>query len=697
MKKIINYFSLLAFLSSAMPAMAQQISVEEAKQSVKQFLGASRVAKVQAADSSISLAYTAEENGDACFYVFNIGTDGGFVITGADEAAQEILAYSESGTFDYATAPDNVKWWLGQYEEQIAEGIKQGVKARGDVAESRMRKAAKQDVADLIKTKWNQSYPFNSGIADVGLPREGEYAIVTGCVATAMSQVMKYYEYPTKGIGSASCDARLNGVTFSANFGNTTYDWGGMKLEYTGKEDINSREAKAVGTLMYHAGVSVNMKYGQSKTGGSSAATAEVGRALVKYFGYDKAAQCLSRGSYSNAEWEQIVYDEIKAGRPVMYSGAHYDGEKRSGHAFICHGYSANKNMYSINWGWGGYCDGYYALSGTGALRPDGSGIGGAGAGNAYSTDQEILVGIQPDKGNDYIYSLTYDGTTILKSNEVNRGAYVVFNAAHISFDSYIKKIAYPEIGAKVTNKATNKVTYFGLFTSKTPTFYGTSFNGYSFSTSGLEAGQYTVTLALREDGGQWIDATPDATAHALTLTVKPSATGLIVTEEQTVGVNGKFAGTTEDLKAKVKVLNDSKADWTKRITCQIYVLNGTQMDFVAMLSTNATVGAGQEKEIVIPYAWKELDIKVGDKCRAYLFVEGSQVGYQYEFEVTAPLGAADFDGNGAITVDDAVGLVNQILAAPAGTMDKKYDLNKDGKVNHLDAIEIVKMWVNGK
>lgn len=678
--------------------MAQQISVEEAKQSVKQFLGASRVAKVQAADSSISLAYTAEENGDACFYVFNIGTDGGFVITGADEAAQEILAYSESGTFDYATAPDNVKWWLGQYEEQIAEGIKQGVKARGDVAESRMRKAAKQDVADLIKTKWNQSFPFNSGIADVGLPREGEYALVTGCVATAMSQVMKYYEYPTKGIGSASCDSRFNGVTFSANFGNTTYDWSGMKLEYTGKEDINSREAKAVGTLMYHAGVSVNMKYGQSKSGGSSAATAEVGRALVKYFGYDKAAQCLSRGSYSNAEWEQIVYDEIKAGRPVMYSGAHYDGEKRSGHAFICHGYSANKNMYSINWGWGGYCDGYYALSGTGALRPDGSGIGGAGAGNAYSTDQEILVGIQPDKGNDYIYSLTYDNTTSLESNEVTRGLNVVFHAAHISFNSYIKRINNPEIGVKVTNKATNKVSYFSLFTRESQPFYGISFNGYSFSTGTLEAGQYTLTLAIREEGKQWIDATPDATAHAINLTVKPTENGVFTTKNLTVGVNGKFAGTTEDLKAKITILNDSKTKWTKTFTCDIYVSKGNGWyGWVAELSKEVTLEAGEEKEIIIPFNFKGSSLNVGDDCLAILSIDNEESNNKYSFVVTAPLGAADFDGNGAITVDDAVGLVNQILAAPAGTMDKKYDLNKDGKVNHLDAIEIVKMWVNGK
>ncbi len=412
MKSVTKLLVMLVLGMTGLQANAQQIDEQTAMQNARKFLNSSPRAKVRAqATQTLSLAYTGEVKGEKHYYVFNTGTANGFVIVGGDETANTILGYSSTGSFDYATAPDNVKWWLSQYDTQIAAAIAQqaaapqGINPQGTslsgqiTARKAPRKAParKTDVEDLMTTKWNQDNPYNSKVPSLG----GSYEpLVTGCVATATAQVMKYHNWPNQGEGSNSFSKNFGSpigtINFQADFGATTYDWANMHNTYSSDAAVDDPASIAVGTLMYHVGVALNMNYDQSSNGGSGAYDSDVGPVLINNFKYDKGIKFRQRAYYSDDEWEALVYDELKAGRPVIYGG----NSGSSGHCFVCHGYQADLDLFAINWGWGGHCDGYYALTGANALKPDGSGIGGAGAGSAYKEKQDAVFGIQPDKGN---------------------------------------------------------------------------------------------------------------------------------------------------------------------------------------------------------------------------------------------------------------------------------------------------------
>lgn len=421
MKRILALMSLAVI---TLTASAQQISKEAAAQTARAFWSAgNRVKGVNKAMATGApmLSYTAEKDGKAQFYIFNNSATDGFVIVGGDQKAQQILGYSNTASFDYDSAPANVKWWLSQYQMQICE-------ASNETTVPVPAKAAatnRQDVEDLITTKWNQDTPFNSAIPN--LPgATGNNAFATGCVATAMSQVMKKFEWPdTTGIGKNEYQ-RIYGndtIVFSANFGDTHYAWEEMKDRY-----YSYQTADEVAKLMYHAGVSVNMEYGTIAEGGSGSYATSIAPALVNYFGYDKGSSYHFREHYTNTEWEDLIYAELVAGRPVIYSGQSGAG----GHTFLCHGYDASANKFSINWGWGGLYDGYFALSGTNALKPNGTGIGGGAAGASYVYEQEVLIGIRPDVGGDHVWMLrsgsTPDMQCMIRTNDTDFTSHLTFD-----------------------------------------------------------------------------------------------------------------------------------------------------------------------------------------------------------------------------------------------------------------------------
>lgn len=376
----------LALMSTA--ALAQEVSVDDARSRAIDFLanqsGGPRQARSQHQDKGLRLAYTSMSFGVTCCYVFNIGDGDGFVIAGGDAAARQILGYCDHGSFDYDAAPDVFKWWLGQYAEEIA------LAARIDAAELKQRKAARRarvaasdrlHISPLVKTKWGQGTPYNSVIpAD---PTSGS-RYLTGCVATATAQVMKYWEHPRIGVGSHSYT--WGGNTFSAVFDDAEYDWDNMLNRYTAT-DYTEAEARAVGELMYEVGVSLNMHYG---TSASSATYERIPSALARYFGYDKSIRIAYLYSYSEEDWEDLVYGELLAGRPVLYEG--YSIDSQTAHQFICDGYDAASGMFTINWGWNGSLDGCYQLTGDDALLT--SNYGGFGL-------NHILLNVQPDRGDE--------------------------------------------------------------------------------------------------------------------------------------------------------------------------------------------------------------------------------------------------------------------------------------------------------
>jgi hypothetical protein len=388
MKYIYNFLVLSLALASN-TVMAQEVSVDVAKNRALEFLSNQTVGSKRAKGTKsldVTLAYTSKSADKTCFYVFNAGEDDGFVIIGGDEAAREILGYCDHGSFDYETAPANFKWWLGQYTEQIAKADKTGVTG------ARRAKAAtnRANIANLIPSKWNQFAPYNNLVVSETKRQLGNNApeFVTGCVATAMAQIMYKYKYPSRGIGSHTYSpANYSNLTFSANFGETTYDWSHMTDTYS--SNSTSTSENAVATLMFHAGVSIDMNYNTQRNGGSSASGEYIGKTLINYFGYDKSVRNEFREYYTDEAWEKLVYDELAEGRPVLYSGRVENG---GGHQFICDGYE--DGLFTINWGWGGLYDGNFPLTGTGALLPEGQGAGGSDG--AYTEGQMIILSVMP-------------------------------------------------------------------------------------------------------------------------------------------------------------------------------------------------------------------------------------------------------------------------------------------------------------
>lgn len=409
----------LPLLLLSTSAFAQTVSEGEALDKALNFLQSSqsRRARGQQSSPQLTLTHKAEKDGETYYYIFNDQQTGSFVIVAGDERATEILGYGDHGCLDFEQAPANFRWWMSQYEAQIHAAIQQGLPS-ASARRAPRRAPGRSDVPELVKTKWDQSTPYNNLLPSLGDGYTGSYALATGCVATAMAQVMYYHRCPAAtGFGDHSYEGNFD-LTFEADFGNTTYDWDNMLLKYNDGA-YNTEEANAVATLMYHCGVSVDMEYNQICQGGSGANSLNIPHALCTYFGYDRSAQSVQRDYYTDDEWTDLVYSELQAGRPLLYGGD--DAYGNGGHEFVCHGYKAADNTFAINWGWSGQQDGYFTLIGVDGLQPGGSGVGGAGEGASYTGSQDIVINVMPNKGTVetplVMYCNTKDGRTVTLTN----------------------------------------------------------------------------------------------------------------------------------------------------------------------------------------------------------------------------------------------------------------------------------------
>ncbi|MBO7288204.1 MAG: C10 family peptidase [Bacteroidales bacterium] len=329
-------------------------------------------------------------------YIFS--SDNGFVIVSADDRAFPVIAYSDKNPFKVKDMSENVYSWLKSVDKGIqniadSKGVaSEAVKAEWKSFAKGNKPAEKyrSTVAPLITTTWGQDYPYNDSC-----PMVNEDRTVVGCVATAMAQIMNYWEWPHRGEGSRSYQLPRPIGKVSANFGETVYDWDNMVDEFwiykaedstwTYESLWSEEEIDAVATLMFHCGVSVSMDYGVDESGAYSE---DVAPALKNYFNYDPNLQLVYKYNYTDTEWKDLLKSELNAGRPVYYAG---NTAGLMGHAFVCDGYDAN-GYFHFNWGWDGYCDGYYLI---GDLEP---GIGGTGAGNgSYNDNNNIIIGIQPN------------------------------------------------------------------------------------------------------------------------------------------------------------------------------------------------------------------------------------------------------------------------------------------------------------
>ena len=314
------------------------------------------------------------------YYIYNRGSNEGFVIIAGDDELTPYIGYATTGRFVVEDMPEQLAAFLKACQERIDE-LASSISYHQALQPTRPRASEPTQIAPLLgDIQWNQSAPWDNQTPVV----DGEHTPV-GCVATAYTQVMRYYQWPKQGEGTFSYTEKESRRQHSVDYGATTYDWANMPERYDDPSQATEDETKALSTLAYHAGVAVEMMYAPR---GSGTYTQLVANALRDHFRYDKRVSYKSRANYTQATWEQLLRNELIATRPIVYSGY-----GRGGHAFVCDGYDAN-GLFHINWGWGGMSDGYFNLN---YLVPSDLGIGG-GAGGGYSLGQGAVIGIMPDR-----------------------------------------------------------------------------------------------------------------------------------------------------------------------------------------------------------------------------------------------------------------------------------------------------------
>ena len=304
--------------------------------------------------SSLQLTYTSTFKGNNTYYVFNKGNEEGYLILSADDCMPAVLGVVEGNSFNYDKLPDNMKWWLSQYDATISS---YSAKGRKYASSSKAKKDIKPLLGDI---QWNQRAPYN-----LLCPTIDGKETPTGCVATAMAQVMGMWQWPKRGYGKneyvlpdSGYDEEGNFVTkeitLATDFTKNKYKWEMIRPDYYGNE--SEEENLAIAQLMYDCGVATNMQY---RSNGSGTELSYAVNALVRNFSYDKDIRLEHRKFYGDDVWEDMVYDNLSKGMPLVCSGQ----KIFEAHSYVCDGYLADVNLFHFNWGWGGYNDGYFLLS----------------------------------------------------------------------------------------------------------------------------------------------------------------------------------------------------------------------------------------------------------------------------------------------------------------------------------------------
>jgi hypothetical protein len=521
------------------------------------------------------------------FYVFNDANGKGYVIVSGDDRAMPVLAYSTESNFDPSVLEHqtNTVKWFEMYKAEIRDLIENN--ASDAVAPARdWEKWKRADngkalgtrgVAALVTTRWNQD-PYENALCPYDY--SANERTVTGCVATAMAQIMKFWNYPTRGTGYSSYQHQRYG-TLSANYGNTTYGWSSMPNYLSGAN-------AAVATLMYHCGVSVKMNYNVGSAGGSGAYHEDLEKAYENYFGYSTTVRRVVRSAYSLSDWTNLLKTEINARRPVHYGGSGNGG----GHSFVCDGYDDN-GYFHFNWGWGGNSDGYFFVT---ALNPPALGTGGGAGG--FNSGQDAIIGIQPATGGGgggggggstttptvNLYSaitvnpdpISYGSSFTVKFNLINKGT--------TNFVGSMTAALFDENDDFVDTLGQFNTTGTGL-----PPNYIFNNGGLTFNKSNLDAppGLYTICAFVKSTGGEWTLVGDGNYENCIEIEIlDDNSDGLelyapITTTPSVITLNQSFI-------SKFDIANFGTTSFSGKYSIDLHELDGTHVKVLKEWTTSA-------------------------------------------------------------------------------------------------------------
>ena len=401
------------------------------------------------------------------FYAVYGNDSQGFVVISRDDQFKPVLGYSDS-RFPVGHIPCGMAWWLGAISEAMESGM----------AASPVRtRSAYTPVAPLCKTQWDQDDPYNFLTPELN----GKHT-PTGCVATAMSQIMKYFEYPAQGKGQGYYTLETNSTRVTEKI-SSVYQWDKM-LDVYKESELTDEIRMPVATLMKDAGLATHMTYGSNGSGAFSVIAA---RGFAYNFSYDSLAiHAFYRDYFDQTEWMNTIYSELAAGRPLLYTGADGSG----GHAFVFDGIDSD-GLVHVNWGWGGNCDGFYDID---VLNPKGKSY-------YFNSQQSMVYGFKcqekPDDDeiytslwcSDSAYKLSLDGKILtIESGPVYNFHFLDFYG---TFGVCIKNLDgdSSKDGFKLTHDMGDEATV---------TFHGIGSLANSILLTGIKSGNYRIYLASK-------------------------------------------------------------------------------------------------------------------------------------------------------------------------------------------------------
>ena len=639
----------LSFLSVSLlvclVAAASPVTQDEARQRARQFMA--RRAPLTAAKSMTLATRQPQRQAPAtqaatgaapAYYVFNIGDADGFVIVSGDDLTPTILGYADSGHFDTADMPDNMREWLRGCEEQtqwLRAGRKettatlpqptlhpfyeptQTAMLKPGATAQRKAPSVRHSVAPLLTTTWDQNDPYNRLLIDGSKHTD---VCCTGCVATAMAQVLNYHGKLTGRPKTITADIAAYS-TKTAHYSvlpvskGTAIDWDGILDAYTygtaATTDEERRQADAVAQLMHFSGAAVNTDYG---TAASGADPTLMPTALIKHFGYDAATRNANREAYSISQWNDIVYNELAAQRPVLMSGQSSGG----GHAFVVDGFDGDE-LFHINWGWGGHCNGYYRLAIANPTDKQGTGAGDSADG--YSMYQFAVVGAQPDTG----IPFKAEGLTMDFENIATNGATVTFGA----YNQNEKTTAFDVgIGYFQDDGSIMPIKYYD--TGSLPQHYGYKKLEFEVKLPKNDGTAYKVAVVCREAGTtEWLTPMNPSTYYIEAIGRQGSVTLTIVRPQVALNVEGiKFEAPLRAMRqntANVTVTNAAD-EYYGSLNFSYRSADGTD---TGSCPVGVTITEGQTQTVQFPFKPKnagEYELKIE--------AEGAETAHTSKVEV---------------------------------------------------------------
>ncbi len=483
MKKLI--LTSFVWVFSLLMAVAGPVSEQAAKQVAQEFIKRQMPALTRGEAFELTRAITGVADGDdAGIYVFNVQK--GFVVMSADDKLPAVLAYGSGEAYDAQKAPEAMKALLEAYHYAATSTSK----TRSDVP-------THSDIAPLLKTQWDQLSPYNL----LCPTDEKGNACPTGCAATAMAQVMYYHQWPA------------------------SYDWDKMKTSYNSSDADES--AQAVAKLMADVGTSINMQYAR---GGSSAYNCFPPEALRYIFGY-QGAEYVERECYTAKQWDALIYNELSAKRPVIYSGQSQSSAQQEGHSFVLDGYQAKDGLgyYHVNWGWSGRSDDYFMLS---VLNPANQYTGGNAGSSGYTFGQVAVVNVQKTETTNDNTCRLYVGSMSIKDDKGSYSRSTTsedFPTLTLNFDifnlSRDKQAKHYDMAIAIF-KGNELVTALDEAhlkeILKDPIDFLSGYGLYSNVTfgKGLADGTYQIRILSREDGKSTWEWAMDAICRYIEVTI---------------------------------------------------------------------------------------------------------------------------------------------------------------------------------